>query len=444
MLRVPAGSVEHELGMRCFATDTPGLGGKLRTRPDDFVVQELIRGPPPAEGGKVTVARVRLTNWENNHFLREASRRLALPRASIGFAGTKDKRAVTTQLFSFKAPVPRVLERLGGIGGVELLEAYAASKGIALGDHDGNAFRVTIRCIEHDVEETQALVERCLGQLETLGGFPNYFGVQRFGVLRPVSHRVGKLLLRGQLKDAILEYVANPFEGEEEDAFAARQTLASSGDYKQAFQNYPKKLVLEKAVLNHLAGYPDDHEGALRQLPKNLLLLFMHAYQSWLFNRVLSARLEAGLPLGDVVVGDLAAPVEPVVETETANAFPVTDANVEKVRRLVAKRRAAATGPLMGHRITFADGPMGKFERAVLAEEEVTPRDFLLDRMPELSSKGLRRILVAPVRNMSFDVAKDEMTPGSSKVTLSFTLSRGCYATCLARELMKADDATAY
>lgn len=430
--------------MRWFGTDTEPLGGKLRTRPDDFVVDELIDPPPAQEGGKVTVARVRLTNWENNYFIREASRRLAISRLAVGFAGTKDKRAVTTQLFSFKASPQRVLERLGGIGGIELLEVYASDKPIRLGDHNGNAFRITIRCIEKDPGTTREVVEACLGQLETLGGFPNYYGVQRFGVVRPVSHRVGKLILRGQLKEAILEYVANPFEGEEEDAYLARQTLAESGDYKQAFQDYPKKLVLEKSVLNHLAVRPDDHEGALRELPKNLVLLFMHAYQSWLFNRVLSSRIEAGLPLNDVVVGDLATPLDPVVETESATAFPVTQANLEKVRRLVGKRRASATGPLMGHEMEFASGPVGESERAVLAEENVTPRDFLLEKMPELSSKGLRRILVAPMRDVSFDVGLDDMTPGCSKVTLSFALPRGCYATCVARELMKAGEATSY
>src|SRR5512133_1385727 len=89
---------ERDLGMEVFFCPTKGSGGRLKRLPEDFVVDEISSPPPKAEPGKYTIATVTSTNWEMNRLVRQLSKQVGVSRNRIGFAGTKDKRAVTTQL----------------------------------------------------------------------------------------------------------------------------------------------------------------------------------------------------------------------------------------------------------------------------------------------------------------------------------------------------------
>ena len=93
--------IEKNIGIETFFTSTKGLGGKLRSTPEDFVVNEISRHLPNKETGKFTIARVTAINWETNLLVRELSNKLHISRKRISFAGTKDKRAKTTRLMSF-------------------------------------------------------------------------------------------------------------------------------------------------------------------------------------------------------------------------------------------------------------------------------------------------------------------------------------------------------
>ena len=94
-------ATEKNIGIETFFTPYEGIGGKLRTTPEDFVVREVSNYPPRKEGGRFTVADVTAINWETNHLVRDMSNWLHISRQRIGFAGTKDKRARTTRLMSF-------------------------------------------------------------------------------------------------------------------------------------------------------------------------------------------------------------------------------------------------------------------------------------------------------------------------------------------------------
>src|SRR5207245_9954776 len=91
---------------------TPGLGGNLKATADDFVVEEISSPPPPAIDGSYTITTLRVRNWETNRLVRELARGLHISRRRIGFAGTNDKRALTTQLFSFKSVLPDAIKAL--------------------------------------------------------------------------------------------------------------------------------------------------------------------------------------------------------------------------------------------------------------------------------------------------------------------------------------------
>ena len=92
---------EQNVGLETFYTETKGIGGKLRSIPEDFIVEERFSNPKHDEKGPFCIATITSKNWETNQLVRTLGKNLQVSRKRIHFAGTKDKRAVSTQLFSF-------------------------------------------------------------------------------------------------------------------------------------------------------------------------------------------------------------------------------------------------------------------------------------------------------------------------------------------------------
>ena len=419
---------ERDCGIEVYLTATPGIGGRLKAEPEDFVVEEV--GSPPAEApdGKYVAALIRSRNWETNRLVREMSRDLRMSRRRIGFAGTKDKRSVATRWFSFEA-TPEEVGRLR-LADVEVLESHRAAKPVEIGDLRGNRFHIVVRELAVSEDEAEVAAATTLLQLRAAGGFPNFFGMQRFGSIRPITHVVGRHIVRGDYQAAVDAYVANPIAGEDEGSFEAREALQDSGDYKAAFHEFPDSLGFEKAMLGHLAGRPGDFVGALKALPFNLLLLFVHAYQSSLFNRMVSERIRRGLPLNQPLAGDLLLPVGADGLVDRNRWVPVSEANLEKARVQCAAGKAFVSGTLIGTDSAISGGVMGEIEQSVLDAEGVRAHDFVVPRIPRLSSKGTRRELACLVGEISVEVSGDT-------AVLEFSLPRGAYATCLLREVLK-------
>lgn len=423
--------MERDLGIEGYLTSTKGVGGVLKASPDDFVVEEIPLPPPPAPDGRYTIATLRVRNWETNRLVRQLAKSLHVSRRRIGFAGTKDKRALTTQLVSFEGMSPEAVRALV-VKDVEVLDAFAASRPMELGDLIGNRFRIVVRDLEVPPAEAAARVEDTTRELGSFRGFPNFFGVQRFGSVRPITHIVGRHLVRAEFREAVDTYVANPIPGEDEESFSVRTALAETGDVKEALHSFPKPYTFEKAILNHLAVHPDDYVGALRQLPDNLLIMFVHAYQSYLFNRIVSERMRRRLPLHEPVVGDLVLPADKRGLPDRERTIDVNATNLDRVAARCREGKGWVGAVLYGSQSAFASGAPGEIERAVVAEEGAKPEDFIIPALPRISSKGTRREILAPVRAL-------EVRVEGSSLRLSVELTRGAYATCLLREYMKAD-----
>jgi tRNA pseudouridine13 synthase len=415
---------EQALGLRSYLTATPGIGGRLRAEPEDFVVVELGDGPPRFDEGAYTAVRVRLRNWETNRFVGQAARALGIPREHVAFAGMKDKRAVTEQWFTVKAP-PAALAQLAPLSDVEVLEAYRARKAHFPGAHTGNRFVLRVR----DSTRDRAAVDATAEAIRQEGGVPNFFGPQRFGGhFRPVTHLVGRALVEGDLEEAVRLYVGNPMEMEQEQAQAARRIYDETRDPAAALAAYPEKLDPERGILRRLVKRSGDWRYALQALPGNLLQLFVHAHQSWLFNLVLSARVEAGLGVSTAHPGDLVMGVD----EDGTRAHKVTAANQARVQRELDLGRATLTAPLPGLECPMADEAPGEVEWAVLDSLGVDPADFRVRELPEMASDGRRRGILQPVRGL--DVQWVDGDPA-----FAFGLGKGSYATVVLREFMKAD-----
>jgi len=428
-------SSEAAIGLEVFFSDTPGIGGRLKRSPEDFLVEEVSAYPPRVEGGPITIAKVTAQNWEMNRLVRQLSKALGIARERIGFAGTKDKRAITSQLMSFPVPAERLMAlRLHQI---TISDPYPAKKGITIGDLIGNAFTVKVTETALRGAELEDAIARTTEELGTIGGFPNFFGVQRFGAVRPITHEVGKWIVRGDLERAVMTYVANPLPQEGEESRAARQRLEEERDFEAALTYFPKLLTFERTVIGHLSRQPGDYAGAIASLPSNLQMMFVHAYQSFLFNRMLSERIRRGLPIHLPLVGDVVLPADRLGLPDHDRGVPVTADNLDLVERQVRSGRAFVSGVLFGTDSVLAEGVMGEIERAVIEQEGLRREDFMVPQLHQCCSKGTRRELLGVVKDLKVSTEEDS-------ATFSFALNKGCYATSFLREYLKRSELLEY
>lgn len=422
--------MESEVGLELFYTETPGIGGKLKKYPEDFRVEERIDLFEETEG-EYTIAKVWSRNWETNRLIRKLSQSLNISRDDIAFAGTKDKRAITVQWMSFKTG-PENLESLS-VKDVEILDKFTSHRSLYIGAHTGNDFEIVVRDLEPSEDEVKDRTDEIGEKIKEHGGFPNWFGVQRFGTIRPITHKIGKMIIDGQFEDAVKLYIANPFEGEDERCYDARERLENDWEYKEALDYYPHMLTFEKRIIRHISNNPDDYVGALKTLPHNLLMMFVHAYQSYLFNKIICGRINRGHPVDDVLAGDILLPADKDGLPNKNTKVEVTERNLKKASSMVKQCKAYVSATLFGSQSSFSGGEMGEIEREIIEEEGVKKDDFIIPRISSISSRGTRREIFSPVKDLELNVE-----PGGFNI--SFGLNKGSYATTLLREFMKLPD----
>ena len=431
--------IEKKIGIETFLTSQPGLGGKLRVKPEDFLVKEIPSYPIENKDGKFTIAEITSTSWETNLLVRELSAHLNISKKRINFAGTKDKRAKKMQIMSFyNVPVDKIKKIK--IKDVQIENIYQSIKPVKLGNLKGNYFEIIIRIIKPQTKPEK--VTEILSSIKNNGGFPNFFGIQRFGIIRPITHMVGKYIVQGDFEKAVMTYIANPIKGEDEDTFNLRKNLEKTKNFSEALKTYPKHLSFEKAILNKLVINPDDFIGSLKELPKNLLTMFVYAYQSYLFNRILSMRIKKGLPLNKAVEGDFILAFRK--GTFQDEIIPVKKNNIDKVNLQIFKGKACVSSILFGYNTIFSNGEMGEIEHKIIESERFDPRDFIIPEIPFISSSGSRRSIVGFIQDFHFNLIKDDIKPNKKALFLTFQLHKGSYATSLLREFMKSDDIRNY
>lgn len=428
--------IEKKIGISLYSTDTEGLGGQLRQEVEDFIVKEITNREEGSDG-KYLILEIVKRDWDTHHFTRTLAKILQISQKRINVAGTKDKRALTTQKISIFDLDASVIEKVH-LKDIELKVLGRSRKSIELGDLWGNDFIITVRDIMSSPEETKMYLERTTSEILAQGGVPNFFGVQRFGSVRPVTHLVGKAVVEGDFEKASMLYIAEPFPDEPDETIKARQFVKETRDFREGLKVYPLRLGHERAMMNHLIANPEDFAGSFLVLPKNLYKMFVHGYQSYIYNMILCRRLEKGLPLNQAFEGDIVCFKNDAGLPDSSKTEKVTAETVAAMNRLIKKNRAFITAPLPGYITEFASGIPGEIEQEVLRELNVQLEGFNVEKISEMSSKGMRREVLLKVEP-KFEVANDELNPGKSKAILEFMLPKGSYATTVLREYMKVN-----
>ncbi|WP_255197327.1 tRNA pseudouridine(13) synthase TruD [Halorarius litoreus] len=431
---------EQAVGVDWYVSDADGVGGRLKTTAADFRVRELEAfdvEPLDADPGSYphVVFRAELKNWDTNDFADAMSKKLGISRERVSWAGTKDKRAVTTQLFSVKGVAP---EDVPTVDEADVEVLGRAGRPVLFGDLAGNAFEVIVREADHP-EHADAVTDALRdfsGTTEKIG-VPNFFGPQRFGSQRPVTHATGLDIVRGEWEEAVKTYVCTRTDAEREDSYRVREELDDRwGEraWSEFVERLPGRLRYERSLLSALAENggtePDHFREALERFPTNLQSMLVNAVQSYAYNRMLSERLERGLPFHEAVAGDVVcfadrdAP-EGLELPDTSRLQRVDEGRVDTVNRHLERGRAFVTVPLVGTESELGDGEVGDIERAVLDDMDLAPEDF--DLPGAFHSTGTRRAILV----------RTEMGVARNPLTFSFALPKGSYATTILREYLK-------
>jgi len=413
--------LEKEIGIEVYATQSLGIGGRIRQFPEDFLVEEILANGSKAEikpmairqisgRGRYLVCVLVKRNFDTFLALQTIAKKLGVSQERIQIAGIKDARALTAQHLGIGRMLPEQVSQVK-FTNLWLYPLRFSNEKIDSSLLLGNQFCITLRAINHTSSKIVERMKTVRNELLKLGGSPNFFGHQRFGTTRPITHVVGKHILLGDWEEAALTVLAKPSHHERPESRQARKQLLNTRNYAEALRYFPFKLRYEYQMLNHLAKQPRDFLGAFHRLPKKLCQLFIQAYQSYLFNKFLSQRIHHGLSL--------------------------KQARKEEYRLKIDSEEYSAL-PLIGYRQPVSSGKQGEIEKQILEEEGVSPENFKVSLMSEISSSGGLRTALTPL--IEFDMEKpmkDIANPKKKMVCLCFTLKKGSYATIILREFMK-------
>ncbi|MBT8484836.1 MAG: tRNA pseudouridine(13) synthase TruD [Phycisphaerales bacterium] len=404
---------------RRYLTGDSGIGGRIKVRPEDFVVEEIPLYEPD-DTGEHLYLRIQKRGVAHGELMSCLRRQFGVSERAIGYAGMKDKHAVTRQTVSIhliddppEVAIPH--ER------IDVLWAARHRNKIRRGHLRGNRFSIRIR----DVDPTRAPAAlRTLRRLET-SGCPAYFGAQRFGY-RHNNHRLGLCLVQGDWQAALDELLGaggSPFP----EYQRTRREQYDAGAFDEAAAAWTAADRSERIAAGTLARGRTPKE-AIRAIGGTTLRFWSSALVSSIFNRLLDTRIEEDA-VGRLVAGDLAW------KHDSRAVFAVTDelaAEAELADRLT-RLEISPSGPLWGPNMTRAGGVVDAQEQAALAACGLTPADV---ERGEFHADGARRPFRTPIANADGEGGFDDHGP---YVRLAFDLPRGMYATVVLREIMKDD-----
>jgi len=385
---------EMPINITKFILDMDRFDGTLKKYPEDFIVEEIMPDGTVLEVGKdigfedespwngsFIHFTVEKRNWNTMDALSAIVRATKTKRKNFGFAGTKDKFAVTTQRMGCFGLKKEQLENIK-IADIIIRDVQKSNKKLRMGDLFGNKFTINIRDLELSEEEVNRLSNLKLDYVL------NYFGIQRFGLKRPITHIVGKFIYERDFESAFYTYCGNAISetGEEKEA----RDLVDSGDFKGALKLFSKGNDYEKRLIQQYHKYKD-FKMAFTGLPPQLNSMFVNAYQAYLFNEMINERYNFGFEPKE---GD------------------VLEENIP-------------TGVLIGYNTEFSGGIQGEIEKEIVKRENLDLKKFKIEDFGNFY--GTRRKMITPVYDFESSFENDIFK-------MQFKLERGNYATIVTRE----------
>ena len=388
--------LDSQIGIFVYSTKFNGVGGKIRVTPEDFEVSEKIlektQNSINHEEG-YAVYKLKKKRIDTNHALSDIFRKKGIRLKSLGL---KDASAITEQ-FVCSGNKGKAIEDYS-TEKYSLRKIGFVKKPLSKKDMIGNHFKIKISdCSDglSSFEETDHIL--------------NFYGYQRFGSKRPVTHLIGKALIQRNFQKAVDLILSFTSDYDSEENNEIREKLGDKQNYKQYLEKIPKQMDVERIVVKEMIEH-DDAFTAVRAISLSLRRFYIQAYQSYIFNKSLSSAFSDGENLFEAESGDVCYDSKGIIGKfvkgmEQKLALPFVGYSYYKKTRFHPQ-------------IT-----------QVLEQEEISPKDFFIKEMQEVSSEGGFRQAAINCSDYS-----------SHENIVEFTLSRGSFATILLREIMKPSD----
>lgn len=389
--------IDEIIGIHKYSTATKGTGGRIRSSKDQFFVSEVLRKKTfdkISKSGPYCVYSLKKTGIDTNHALSEIFEKYGIRLKALGL---KDANATTEQFVcdmnthQNAKNIETNRYNLEKIGFVE--------KPLTKKDMIGNHFKIKIENANFSEISCFDPVNKIL----------NFYGYQRFGSRRPVSHIIGKSIIHGDFENAISTLLSSTSEFDSPENNKIREQLSDRNSYAKILPTLPPQMDIERMVLREMIE-SNNPARAIHMMPISLRRLFVEAYQSFIFNQTLSMAFEKGEDLFVPTAGDVCF-----------------DRNGNLGRYENDPEQSLAV-PIVGYaymRKNRFDYEISK----VLENEGTSPKNFFVKEMQELSSEGGFR---------QSAIQCDDFKTEDPYV--KFTLSRGSYATIVLREIIKPKD----
>ena len=385
--------IDSQIGISVYTTKFSGIGGKIRIAPEDFEVSELISKHATnsiTDESGYAVYKLKKKKIDTNHAISGIRQKTGVRLKSLGL---KDASAVTEQ-FVGSPHKGKPIEDFSTEKFALKLIGFT-KKPLSKKDMIGNNFKIQISDCSDD-----------LSSFSEHGRILNFYGYQRFGSKRPVTHLIGKAILQRDFDmavDLILSFTSSYDSAENTEI---REKLSDKTNYEKYYDKVPSQMDIEKIVLKEMIDH-DDSIRAIRAIPLSLRRFYIQAYQSFIFNQSLSGAFLDGENLFESQSGDVCIDSKSIIGKFKENieqylALPFVGYSYYKKTRF-------------HHQIS-----------KILIQEEITPKDFFIKEMQEVSSEGGFRQAAIHCSDYFSDNNKVE-----------FSLTRGSFATILLREIMK-------
>jgi len=416
-MNVPA--LDRAMGMEVYSTKISGIDGRIKQTPDQFVVEEILDSSLDLAAKSddthlYPLYLLKKDSIDSSHAIKEVEMATGL---KLKVVGLKDAKAVTKQYASVNRKQQDAMDKLATKHCALDLVGYT-SKPITKRMLIANRFAITINELHGNVQQCVDELQKCIDEKSVA----NFYGYQRFGSARPVTHLVGREIVKQNFKQAVNLFLCYSGEYESEQNKEIREMCRDNSNFANILQIMPGKMDLERILLTELMR-SNDPVKAIRRLPITIRRLFVQAYQSYIFNRSLSIAIKEGYDMVSPKQNDIcfsyADNSAQIIGMERFDGITKT-----KTMKLLAI-------PLAGY--AFRDNNrFSAIVKRVMEEEYVDMKNFYVKDLQEVSVEGGFRQASMLCGELSYSL--------SELLQIKFVLQKGTYATILLRELMKPSD----
>jgi tRNA pseudouridine13 synthase len=422
-MKIPSPEIDKLAGIEYYTTSVNGIGGHIKKNYADFSVREIVSesflnqlSPAPESRFPFPIYRIEKKGIDSSHAIMLLKKKTGL---NLKIVGMKDAKATTVQYASTN-PSNKTGRMTSDYdtGSVRLSLVGYAKKPIEKNNLVGNAFKIRIT----NTKNIQAnKITKFSSEIDFMG---NYYGLQRFGSERLVTHLVGEAILKRQFSRAVEILMTYTTKYDSRFSIEIREKLRDLRNNPSVMQEIPGGMDIERNLAREILNGKDPIT-ALRSIPITIRRLFVQAFQAFLFNKTLSKAIENDFSLIKPENNDLCFEINKnSLEFGKIRKFETQKNNAKDIINLPIIR-------LPGYSFQPGNNRFDKILKEFMTLENMTAKDFFIKEMQELSESGGFRQASFYCKDFAYSIDDVE------SLTVEFAAPKGSYATILLRELIK-------